>query len=169
MTKNKEIYYWNFETSSSQWEHPCDEMYKNLCREERNKIQITHIEEDKDDSPVNLVNEPKQQEPVKVIEEKHSEEERQLNVESIPECQINHLEGVKGKIDKELTRRFESYKSGLEARLEKMRNNVEVKEKEMVKGLMEKIRSNYRESSKILNQEFVRIRSSNLLEKIQAV
>ncbi len=31
------IYYFNFETGQSMWEHPCDEFYKNLLKKERQK------------------------------------------------------------------------------------------------------------------------------------
>lgn len=31
------IYYFNFETGASTWEHPCDEFYRNLLKQEREK------------------------------------------------------------------------------------------------------------------------------------
>jgi len=31
------IYYFNFVTGQSMWEHPCDEFYKNLLKQERQK------------------------------------------------------------------------------------------------------------------------------------
>ena len=34
-----EIYYFNFQTGESVWEHPCDEYYKNLYQEEKKKLE----------------------------------------------------------------------------------------------------------------------------------
>jgi len=36
-TDDKDIYYFNFETGESRWEHPCDEYYKDLYRNEKIK------------------------------------------------------------------------------------------------------------------------------------
>ena len=37
-TDTKEIYYFNFLTGASTWDHPCDEYYRNLYEEEKKKI-----------------------------------------------------------------------------------------------------------------------------------
>ncbi|EKX47061.1 hypothetical protein GUITHDRAFT_152144 [Guillardia theta CCMP2712] len=34
-----DIYYFNFETSESMWEHPLDNKYRQLCRREREKAR----------------------------------------------------------------------------------------------------------------------------------
>lgn len=36
-TENGDLYYFNFDTGDSMWEHPCDEYYKNLVKSERKK------------------------------------------------------------------------------------------------------------------------------------
>lgn len=36
-----DIYYFNFSTGESTWEHPCDEYYKRLYEEEKKKKEIT--------------------------------------------------------------------------------------------------------------------------------
>ena len=36
-TKTGGIYYFNFRTNESTWDHPCDEFYRNLLMEERKK------------------------------------------------------------------------------------------------------------------------------------
>ena len=36
---NQDIYYFNFSTGESIWDHPCDEFYKRMVMEERKKYQ----------------------------------------------------------------------------------------------------------------------------------
>lgn len=36
---NNQIYYFNFETGESVWDHPCDEIYKNMVIDERRKLK----------------------------------------------------------------------------------------------------------------------------------
>ena len=38
-TEDSEIYYFNFKTGESIWDHPCDKYYKNLFAEEKKKAQ----------------------------------------------------------------------------------------------------------------------------------
>ena len=37
---SEEIYYFNFDTGDSTWEHPCDGFYKSLYEEEKKKKEI---------------------------------------------------------------------------------------------------------------------------------
>ncbi len=39
-TEDGEIYYFNFKTGESVWDHPCDKYYKNLYDEEKRKDQL---------------------------------------------------------------------------------------------------------------------------------
>jgi centrosomal protein CEP164 len=39
-TKNEEIFYFNFITGESKWEHPLDSHYKNLYSNEKNRKSI---------------------------------------------------------------------------------------------------------------------------------
>ena len=38
-TQDGDIYYFNFQTGESMWEHPCDEYYKTQYAEEKKKLQ----------------------------------------------------------------------------------------------------------------------------------
>ena len=38
-TGGEELYYFNFQTGESMWEHPCDEYYKTQYAEEKKKLQ----------------------------------------------------------------------------------------------------------------------------------
>jgi hypothetical protein len=37
---SEEIYYFNFETAESSWDHPCDGYYKRIYEEEKKKKEI---------------------------------------------------------------------------------------------------------------------------------
>lgn len=37
----REIYYFNFKTGKAQWEHPLDEVYRNLVKKVRNETVVT--------------------------------------------------------------------------------------------------------------------------------
>lgn len=36
-----DIYYFNFSTGQSTWDHPCDEQYRSLVSQERERAQLT--------------------------------------------------------------------------------------------------------------------------------
>ena len=38
---NNEIYYFNFATGESIWDHPCDDYYRGMVEEERNKLEMS--------------------------------------------------------------------------------------------------------------------------------
>lgn len=43
-TPKGEIYYFNFQTNESIWEHPCDQYYKKVCQEEKLKKAQRHVQ-----------------------------------------------------------------------------------------------------------------------------
>jgi centrosomal protein CEP164 len=46
-TDTEEIYYFNFATGASTWDHPCDEYYRNLYEEEKKKLGNRHQTQEK--------------------------------------------------------------------------------------------------------------------------
>jgi hypothetical protein len=38
---NNEIYYFNFATGESIWDHPCDEYYRSMVEKERKKLELS--------------------------------------------------------------------------------------------------------------------------------
>ena len=38
---NNEIYYFNFATGESIWDHPCDEYYRTMVEKERKKLELS--------------------------------------------------------------------------------------------------------------------------------
>ncbi|KAG6579994.1 WW domain [Phytophthora cinnamomi] len=44
-TDTEEIYYFNFATGQSTWDHPCDEFYRNLYEEHKKKRQTNDVQE----------------------------------------------------------------------------------------------------------------------------
>jgi hypothetical protein len=51
-TRDGEIYYFNFESGESDWEHPCDRYYKQLYQETKGKRSKTPVVKKKDNSAV---------------------------------------------------------------------------------------------------------------------
>ena len=44
-----EIYYFNFDTGESIWDHPCDSIFKKLVQDEREKLRASGGQEDQKD------------------------------------------------------------------------------------------------------------------------
>lgn len=155
-TKDDQIFYFNFETGESVWEHPCDTLYKKKVRDakeaKRNKSKpktLTHSKKLLGPSTFSPVMEQNEN-PELSKRKKEMEEELGKYTEELKKEYFDKKNTVKRNLDKELEEKKEKIRKAadekLELELKGLRNKVD-QQRNLIRKQFEK------EENEVLNKE----------------
>ncbi|OWZ22218.1 Viral Atype inclusion protein [Phytophthora megakarya] len=132
-TDTEEIYYFNFATGQSTWDHPCDEFYRNLYEEHKNKRHTKDVQETDEkkkkvkEDVAELLGRKSGSKKKKAVETKAHDAEFEEKRERLNQDHCENLHKIQTTHDNEL----EALRKKLKAQLEDVQDAEEMKLKQL--------------------------------------